>query len=190
MAPANILRADVVHDDVMDAPAGSQLGWRSALSISGEGCGQNNAAAGMEDVRVSDGHVRDLTDRTDVAFSWSVLVLGSQKYGMARLAETSPDVLHQIVLGQHTHGILEFHVVLDNKRIAFAPTLKRRVPRHPLPGLEEVIEMDGDVGRSRRRCCTAEHNGFARGFQEVVFDFIRTILVVPRTAAHRVRVRT
>src|SRR5208282_1788966 len=91
---------------------------------------------------------------------------------------------------QHTYGILEFEVMPDNERLARIPTLERRVPLHPLPRLEEVIAMDGDVGWSRGRRTAAEQDGLARGFQKVVLDLIRTILIIPGTSTHRVRFHT
>src|SRR5580698_8726784 len=81
-------------------------------------------------------------------------------------------------------------MVPHNERFAINSTLEWRVPLHPLPGLEEVIETDSNVGWSCGRRSATEDDGFTGGFQEVVFDFVRTILVIPEAAAHRMRIRT
>ena len=84
-------------------------------------------------------HVRDLTDRTDVAdrLCLSGLVARSQEYGKTRLAETSPGVLHQVGFYQHANSILQFEVVLDNERIARVSTLERRFPGIHCHGLKK-----------------------------------------------------
>src|SRR5277367_4751764 len=113
----------------------------------------------MDDMGVSNSDVGDGTDRTDVTFCSRVLVLGIEEYRKAALAKTSPDILHQVVFYQHADRILELQVMPYNEGIASISTLKWRVPRHPLPRLEEVIEADGDVGWSGSRGASAKHDG-------------------------------
>src|ERR1035438_1433596 len=119
-----------------------------------------------------------------------MLALGRQKYGIPRFAETSPDVLQQIVFDQHAYGILELQVVPDNKWIARNSTLEGRTPLHPLPRFEEVIQANGNVGWSRARRSSTEQNGLGRRFQKVVLDLINSILVIAAASTNRVRLRT
>src|ERR1017187_518617 len=65
-ASPNVLPVDVIHDNIVNAKASSRHGGCSVPSISREGCRNDNTPTGMDDVHVSEGDVRDLTDRTDI----------------------------------------------------------------------------------------------------------------------------
>src|ERR1700692_5003153 len=116
-----------------------------------------------------------------------MLVFRSQENGSASLAKTSPDVLNQVVFHQHPKRILEFQSVPNDEGKARRPTLKRQVPLHPLPRLEKVVEANCNVGRSCGRRRSAKKDGLARGFQKVILNLVRTILIITCTSPHRVR---
>ena len=101
---ASVILADVVENNVVNAPAGSRQGCRTALmlSMSGDGGRHNNASSSMDDVGVAHRHVSDLAKRAHVdnGFCLTRLVARSQNYGKALLTETSPDIFHQVGLYQ------------------------------------------------------------------------------------------
>lgn len=103
---ADVFRAEVIDDDVMNAPACPSERDRPTLTVAGKrGC-HLDAAATMRDVGVADGHISDLADRAYVRSARRVLILGRQQNAISRLAETSPTVFHKVRFGQHANRIL------------------------------------------------------------------------------------
>ena len=106
------------------------------------------------------------------------------------MAEASPGVFHKIRLDQHANRILEFKVILDDEGISVRSADEVRVARHPLPRFPEVIVQDLDVGGGHGGRTAAEHDGLARGFQEIVLDLEGTILGVADASGDRMSVGT
>ena len=79
-------------------------------------------------------------------------------------------------------------MILDDECMTAGAPDKVLAPRHPLPGFEEVVMHDLDVGRSDIGRSSTEHDGFTGGFQEVVRDFVWAILVSPLAAPDGMRV--
>src|ERR1700675_1857095 len=122
----------------------------------------------MRDAYIADGDVGDLTQRTNVGATVSVLIFGGEQNAIAGLAEASPGVLHEIRLDQHANRIFDFQVILDDERIAIRSADEVRTALHPLPRLPEVIVQDFNVGGGQGRPSTAEHDGLPRGLPEIV----------------------
>ncbi len=61
-ATAHVVGAEIIHHNVMNAPAGAGLGWGSALPVAGHrGC-QLHSTARMRDLVVAEGHVGDFAN--------------------------------------------------------------------------------------------------------------------------------
>ena len=124
-AQAGVLLIDVVHHNVVNAESGRSFRRRASVSTSRKSGGQNNATAGVGDLRISDRDICDLTYRAHVPFVLSMLIFGSEKYAETILRETAPNVFHQVAFDQDTRRILQFQVISNAKRLIGLSSLVR-----------------------------------------------------------------
>src|SRR5260370_33757002 len=117
-----------------------------------------------------------------------VLVLGREQDREASLRETAPNVFQQVLFEQNTLSILKFKVVLHDERMAGHATNEPRFASLPDHGLEEMIPANFDVARSARGAASTKQNILARGFQEVVLDFVWPSRVVSAGTAKCLRI--
>src|SRR5213080_1306518 len=137
----------------------------------------------MADLVVTDRHIRHAAIRAPVR-----LILRGQKNGKTSLAEPTPTVLQHIAFEKNTFRILQFKVIFHYERPAGNTAYKARLSLLPDQGLEEMIASDLNVCRRSSAGTSAKQNVFARAFQKIVQDLIRTTGTVPTAASNCLRV--
>src|SRR5439155_21985464 len=84
--------------------------------------------------------------------------------------------------------ILQFKVIFHDERPAGNTAYKARLSLLPDQVLEEMIASDLNICWRSRTGTSAKQNVFARAFQKIVQDLIRTTGTVPTAASNCLRV--
>ena len=138
----------------MDAEA--LAGGRSAFCIGEQVC-ELHLTGGMRDAVITHSDVGDRpAERADVRR----LVPWREENRKPHLRKSAPGVFQNIALEEHALGVLQFEVVLDDKRLARSSANEASLMGIHINGLAQEVVADFDVGRSRGGGTASEEQRF------------------------------
>lgn len=134
---------NIVDGGVVDAVS---LPGTCNAAVVGSDISHRYARAGMADLVIADGDIRDSTAGTEIGSIWPRLTLRGQQDRITALAETAPVILENISFHQDPNCIFQLDVVLHHEGIAISTTYEACLSLLPYHGLEEMIVADLDIG--------------------------------------------
>src|SRR5207244_9315146 len=130
---------------------------------------------------------RHVGDPAGVACRGPWIIRGEQD-GESLLAESSPAVLHHIAFQQHTFGVFQCGIILNDEGVPVAATNELAMPWHPVHWPEQMVVPDFDICCGQSCGTAAEDDIFSRRLQKIVDDLVRTHRLVPISSGNRLRV--